>query len=77
MQFNTDQEAWRPNIRRCLQEQWTRITQLLDELPEEEHLEYDSLTPHQQQCVGNIAAIEEEWLVDPEQREELSVLVFD
>ena len=33
-EFNTNPEAWRPNIKQCLQEQWTRITQLLDELPE-------------------------------------------
>lgn len=76
-EFNTNQDAWRPNIKQCLQEQWTRITVLLDELPEDEHLEYDNLTPHQQQCVESIAAIEEEWLVDPMQRAELSVLVFD
>ena len=55
----------------------THHTTYLDELPEDEHLEYDKLTPHQQHCVENIAAIEEEWLVDPEQRAELSVLVFD
>ena len=76
-EFNTDQANWRPNIKRCLQEQWVRIESLLGELPEDEHLEYDKLTPHQQQCVENIAAIEEEWLVDPMQRAELSVLVFD
>mgnify|MGYP003339712454 CR=1 FL=1 len=77
MQFDTNQENWRPNIKRCLQEQWTRITQLLDELPAEEHLNYDDLTPRQQYCVQAIEAIEGEWLVDPEQREQLSVLVFD
>lgn len=76
-EFNTNQENWRPNIKRCLQEQWIRITVLLDELPADEHLEFDNLTPHQQKCVESITAIEEEWLVDPEQREELSVLVFD
>lgn len=77
LEFNTNQDAWRPNIKRCLQEQWTRIESLLGQLPEDEHLEYDNLAPHQQQCVENINAIEEEWLVDPEQRAEMSVLVFD
>ena len=77
MEFNTNQEAWQPNLRRCLQEQWTRIQSLLNELPEDDHLEYDQLTPRQQYCVQAIECIEEEWLVDPEQRQELSVLVFD
>ena len=76
-EFNTNQENWRPNIKRCLQEQWTRIESLLDELPEDDHLDYQQLTKRQQYCVEAINAIEEEWLVDPEQRAELSVLVFD
>ena len=76
-EFNTNQKNWRPTIQQCLREQWTRITELLDELPEEEHLEYDKLTKRQQACVEYIDAIEGEWLVDPEQRAELSVLVFD
>ena len=76
-EFNTDQANWRPNIKRCLQEQWTRIESLLGELPEDEHLDYDKLTKKQQHCVEAITSIEEEWLVDPDQRAELSVLVFD
>ena len=77
MDFPTNQKNWRPNVTRCLQEQWTHITELLDELPAEEHLNYDELTPRQQHCVEAIDAIEQEWLVDPDQRRELSVLVFD
>ena len=76
-EFNTDQANWRPNIKRSLQEQWTRIESLLDELPEDDHLDYQQLTKRQQYCVEAINAIEEEWLVDPDQRAELSVLVFD
>ena len=77
MLFNTRQSNWQPNVRRCLQEQWTHISKLLDELPEEDHLNYDELTPRQQHVVEAIDAIEGEWIVDPEQRQELSVLVFD
>ena len=75
MNFNTREENWNPTIQRCLQEQWIRITSLLNELPEEEHIEYDHLSSRQQFCVEAINSIEEEWLIDPEQREQLSVLV--
>ncbi len=77
MDTNTNQDNWRPSIQRCMQEQWTRITSLLDELPEEEHIDYEQLNERQQFCVQAINAIEEEWLIDPEQREELSVLIVD
>ena len=77
MLFNTKHSNWQPNVRRCLQEQWTHISKLLDELPEEDHLDYDKLTPRQQHVVQAIDAIEGEWIVDPEQRQELSVLAFD
>lgn len=77
MDLNTNQDNWRPSIQRCMQEQWTRITSLLDELPEEEHIDYEQLNERQQFCVQAINAIEEEWLVDPEQRAELSVLIVD
>jgi len=77
MDFQTDLTQWQPNVRRCLQEQWQRITTLLDELPEDEHIDYDDLTERQQQCVQYIDAIEEEWIIDDDQRRELSVLIFD
>lgn len=77
MDFQTDLTQWQPNIRRCLQEQWQRVTLLLDELPEDDHIEYEDLTTRQQQCVQYIDAIEEEWIIDGDQRRELSVLIFD
>ena len=49
----------------------------MDVLPDDEHLDYGKLTAEQQRAVENIEAIEGEWLVDPIQRAELSVLVFD
>ena len=76
-EFTTNQDNWRPTIKQCLKEQWTRITEHLDVLPDEEHLDFGDLTEEQQQAVEYIEAIEGEWLVDPMQRAELSVLVFD
>lgn len=77
MNFQTDITRWQPNVRRCLQEQWQRITTLLDELPEEDYIDYDELTDRQKLCVQAIDAIEEEWIIDGDQRRELSVLIFD
>jgi len=77
MDFNTNLSNWQPNVRRCLQEQWTHITKLLNELPDEEHLNYEDLSSRQQFVVQAIDCIEEEWIVDPQQRAQLSVLEFD
>jgi len=75
--FRTNNNKWRPNLQRSLSEQWTRIEQMVAQLPNENHINYDNSTKKQQQLIENIDAIECEWLVDPIQRAELSVLVFD
>ena len=49
---------------------------MVSQLPNENHLNYDTSTRKHQQLIENINAIECEWLVDPIQRAELSVLVF-
>lgn len=74
--FRTNNNKWRPNLQRSLHEQWTRIELMVAQLPHENHINYDNSTKKQQQLIENINAIECEWLVDPIQRAELSVLVF-
>ena len=65
---------YQDNIRRSLREMWTNIEAQMLTLPEDEHLDWDELSEHDQRTVGNIHAIEAEWIIDPSIRKELSVL---
>ena len=75
--INTNDKKWKPNLQRSLHEQWTRIELMVSKLPDADHIDYRQLHDKHKQLINNINAIEEEWLVDPLQRAELSVLVFD
>lgn len=70
-------QRYRENIQRSLREQWTHIEALVTALPgdEDEGLDYADLTAQDQAKVDNIMAIEEEWIVNPIQRAQLSVLL--
>ena len=69
-------KLYRENIQRSLREQWTHIEALVTSLPgdDDEGLDYADLNEQDQAKVDNIMAIEEEWIVDPIQRAQLSVL---
>ena len=69
-------KLYRENIQRSLREQWTHIEALVTSLPgdDDEGLDYEDLNEADQAKVNNIMAIEEEWIVDPIQRAQLSVL---
>ena len=70
-------QRYRANIQRSLREQWAHIEALVTALPGDEDggLDYADLTEQDQAKVDNIMAIEEEWIVNPIQRAQLSVLL--
>ena len=68
---------YQDNIRRSLREQWEHIEKMVLSLPEGEHLEWDDLSDKDKRTVDNVKAIEEEWIIDPEIRAELTVLPED
>ena len=69
-------QLYRENIQRSLREQWSLIESLVTSLPgdDDEGLNYEDLNEQDQTKVDSIMAIEEEWIVDPIQRAQLSVL---
>ena len=69
-------QLYRANIQRSLREQWTHIEALVTSLPgdDDEGLDYEELNEQDQAKVDSIMAIEEEWIIDPIQRAQLSVL---
>ena len=76
LSITMNSKNFRHNVQRSLREQWTHIEHMLDQLPgkDGDDLDYESLSTKHKGMVNAIYAIEEEWIVDPEIREELSVL---
>ena len=60
------------NVRRSLVELYTRIEGLLETIPDD--IDESDLTEDQIDTIDNICSIEEEWIIDPELRRELSVI---
>ena len=61
-------------IMRSVGQQWQHIEQLMNTLPEGDHLEWDDLSEQDQLTIDNIKSIEYEWIIDDEVRNELTVL---
>ena len=69
----TDKELiYRTNVQRSLVEMYQHMEKMLDSIPE--GIDEADLTPDQEEIIDRIEAIEQEWIVDPEQREQLSLI---
>lgn len=69
------EQLYKQNIQRSLQELYTRMSAMLETIPDD--IDEDKLTPTQRTVVDNISAIEEEWIPDPDQRRQLSLIQWE
>ena len=69
----TDKEIiYRTNVQRSLVELYQHMEKMLDYIPE--GIDESDLTDEHITIINKIEAIEQEWIVDPEQREQLSLI---
>ena len=69
----TDKEIiYRTNVQRSLVEMYNRMEKMLEAIPE--GIEEKDLTPEHEEIITRIDAIESEWIIDPEQRDSLSLI---
>ena len=66
---------YKENIQRSLREMYQHMEKVAECIPE--NVDEDDLTHEQIEAVGIITAIEEEWIVDPVSRAELSMLRWE
>ena len=66
---------YRENIQRSLREMYQHMEKVGACIPED--VDEDDLTHEMKEAINIISAIEEEWLIDPAQRAELSMLQWD
>ena len=72
----TNEQIYQSNIHRALEEMYHRMVfELLDWIPEDgEGIDDSTFTDEQWETIWAVNAIEEEWLVDAEDRKALSVI---
>ena len=66
---------YRDNIQRSLQEMYLQMEKVSQCLPED--IDEDDLTHEMKEAINIVSAIEEEWIVDPTLRAELSMLQWN
>lgn len=69
---SSKEKQYLQNMQRSLVEVYARIETILQTLPE--HMVEEELTPSQIQAVAAVEAIEEEWILNPETRKEMSCI---
>ena len=66
---------YKQNIQRSLREMYLHMEKVGECIPE--HIDEDDMTHEMQEACNIITAIEEEWIVDPVQRAQLSILKWE
>ena len=72
----TDKElTYHNNVRRSLVEMYAHMEKMLDYIPK--GIEEKNLTEDHKEIINKIEAIEQEWIVDPDQRQALSLINWE
>ena len=76
--MNHDKTAkYQANITRSLAELYQHMENMLEILPEDTEIDGDLLTDEQLEVIERVEAIEQEWILDPVIREEVSLIQWE
>jgi hypothetical protein len=68
---------YRANMTRALAELYQHMEEQLNFLTPDETIDGDTLTNEQLEIIERVEAIEEEWILDPQQRKELTLIQWE
>ena len=68
---------YRANMTRALAELYQHMEEQLTFLTPDETIDGDTLTNEQLEIIERVEAIEEEWILDPQQRKELTLIQWE
>lgn len=68
------QQIYRDHVTRSVAEMYQRMHNLLDFISEDEEFDMEQATDEQLDIIENCMAIEEEWVLDPDERRQCSLL---
>ena len=66
---------YKTNIQRSLMEMYVHMEKMLQYIPDD--IDEKDLSQEHKDIISKITAIEEEWIIDPTQRDELSLINWE
>ena len=76
--MNHDKTAkYQAQITRSLAELYQHMERMLEILPEDTEIDGDKLTDEQFEVIERVEAIEQEWIIDPDIRAEVSLIQWE
>lgn len=75
--YDDKKAIYQANITRALAEMYQHMENMLDFLPEGEEIDGDKLTDEQFEIIERVEAIEQEWIIDPKARAEVTLIQWE
>ncbi len=75
--YDDKARIYRANMTRALAELYTHMEKQLEFLTPDQTIDGDTLTNEQLEIIERVEAIEEEWILDPQQRKELTLIQWE
>ena len=75
--YDDKKAIYQANITRSLAEMYQHMEDMLDFLPEGEEIDGDKLTDEQLEIIERVEAIEQEWIIDPKARAEVTLIQWE
>lgn len=72
--YDDKTKIYQTNMTRSLGELYEHMEKQLDFLTPDETIDGDTLTNEQLEIIERVEAIEQEWIIDPERRKELTLI---
>lgn len=72
--YDDKKAIYQANITRSLAEMYQHMENMLEFLPVDEEIDGDKLTDEQFEIIERVEAIEEEWIIDPKARAEVTLI---
>ena len=75
--YDDKKAIYQANITRSLAEMYQHMEDMLSFLPEDEEIDGDKLTDEQLEVIERVEAIEQEWIIDPKARAEVTLIQWE
>ena len=75
--YDDKKAIYQANITRSLAEMYQHMETMLEILPDDEEIDGDKLTDEQLEVIERVEAIEQEWIIDPKARAEVTLIQWE
>lgn len=75
--YDDKTKIYQANMTRSLGELYHHMEHMLNFLPEGEFIDGDNLSEEQLEIIERVEAIEAEWILDPDQRKEVTLIQWE